>query len=124
MHGEAGRKASAPLWGSSNMPAKAVLPIVLAAAVSLAAGEPPTPPAAPVSRAAPKARSAGRDPLGQARAASASARRAASRKPGTWIDVDGDDTAASLTGADKLDQEDRQELRDWRRFGGEAAQSR
>jgi Ni/Co efflux regulator RcnB len=40
------------------------------------------------------------------------------RRPGTWVDTNGDDTSRGLNPADRADQEDRQDLRDWRRFNG------
>ena len=40
------------------------------------------------------------------------------RRPGTWVDTEGDDTSQGLNPADRADHEDRQELRDWRRFNG------
>jgi len=41
------------------------------------------------------------------------------RRPGRWVDTEGDDTSQGLSPADRADQEDRQELRDSRRFNGE-----
>lgn len=40
------------------------------------------------------------------------------RRPGRWVDTEGDDTSQGLSPADRADHEDRQELRDWRRFNG------
>ncbi|MDB5475600.1 MAG: hypothetical protein JWP49_1111, partial [Phenylobacterium sp.] len=40
------------------------------------------------------------------------------RRPGTWVDTNGDDTTQGLNPADRADHEDRQDLRDWRRFNG------
>ncbi|MDB5442447.1 MAG: hypothetical protein JWP73_823, partial [Phenylobacterium sp.] len=40
------------------------------------------------------------------------------RRPGTWVDTEGDNTSQGLNPADRADHEDRQELRDWRRFNG------
>ncbi|MFC3070866.1 RcnB family protein [Phenylobacterium soli] len=42
----------------------------------------------------------------------------AARHPGRWRDTEGDDTSQGLSGPDRADQEDRQELRDWRRYNG------
>jgi Ni/Co efflux regulator RcnB len=39
-------------------------------------------------------------------------------RPGSWVDTEGDNTTRGLSPADRADHEDRQELRDWRRFNG------
>ena len=43
------------------------------------------------------------------------------RRPGTWVDQDGDSNPQGLSPADRADQEDRDELRQYRRFHGDPA---
>jgi len=43
------------------------------------------------------------------------------RRPGTWVDHDGDSNPQGLAPADRADQEDRDELRQARRFSGDRA---
>ncbi|HEV2530600.1 RcnB family protein [Phenylobacterium sp.] len=40
-------------------------------------------------------------------------------RPGRWVDTEGDDTSKGLSPADQADHEDRDELRQWRRYNND-----
>lgn len=78
---------------------------------------PPTPPQAQTPPPAPQAHETRSFGGGQHRPDERGA-RTYMRRPGTWVDTEGDNTTQGLSPEDRADHEDRQELRDWRRFNG------
>jgi Ni/Co efflux regulator RcnB len=81
----------------------------------------PAPAGAPADRSGERSARHGNGPRAEhPRVDRSEAGRNFVRRPGTWVDTEGDDTARDLSPADRADHEDRQEQHDWRRYNGGA----